>query len=343
MKITSAYLEITNRCNFNCSTCYNRSGLNKKTVEMNIENIKSAISLFCSLGATGFSVAGGEPLLHSRIEELLDLTEQYKNKSFDFVTNGSIHNERFIELYIKQKNINIQVSLDGSCEEINSRTRGKDHFSRTVDFIKKLDNPNKRLRVKMVVSKYNYNDTEAFYRKVLELKAIPEFAFLSRQGNAADSWKDMCITPFEKVSIIKLINKLNKELNTTAELPLCTSKCPLSDDFENLSVCVKSDGTITPCQQLYDDFFILGNAFNFDINKFTGKLNYFSELVRRREAADYGCGHCIIKNQCRHGCMATAYSLNSDPLACDGDCDFRKQQFIRFHIADLMKEKINQY
>jgi MoaA/NifB/PqqE/SkfB family radical SAM enzyme len=139
MKITSAYLEITNRCNFNCSTCYNRSGLNKETVEMNIENIKSAISLFCSLGATGFSVAGGEPLLHSRIEELLDLTEQYKNKSFDFVTNGSIHNERFIELYIKQKNINIQVSLDGSCEEINSRTRGKDHFSRTVDFIKKLN------------------------------------------------------------------------------------------------------------------------------------------------------------------------------------------------------------
>ena len=341
MKVVSAYFEITNRCNFNCRTCYNRSGLNKTTTEMSIDNIRAAIQLFSKLGANRFSFAGGEPFLHSKIDKLIYLIEQDKNKSFDFVTNGSIHNERFIELYNKEKNINIQVSLDGSCEEVNSKTRGKGNFTKTESFLKKLYNPNKKPRLKMVISKYNFYDIEDFYRKALELNAFPEFAFVNKQGNATDDWEDMSITSFEKVSAIKIINKLNKELDTTAVLPLCTSRCPLSEDLENLSVCVRTDGSIYPCQLLYDDFFSLGNVFDFNIEEFSTRLNYVSGLVKQREANDYGCNHCILNQKCKHGCMAFAFSLNKDPSDCDGDCDFRKQQFIRYDIADLIKEKIS--
>ena len=34
MKVKTVYVEITNQCNLNCRTCYNRSGLNRERREL---------------------------------------------------------------------------------------------------------------------------------------------------------------------------------------------------------------------------------------------------------------------------------------------------------------------
>ena len=39
MRISKAYIEITNRCNLNCTTCYNRSGLNTVTREIGVTEV----------------------------------------------------------------------------------------------------------------------------------------------------------------------------------------------------------------------------------------------------------------------------------------------------------------
>ena len=43
MKVDAAYLEITNRCNLNCATCYNRSGLNREIRELKFEDLLACI------------------------------------------------------------------------------------------------------------------------------------------------------------------------------------------------------------------------------------------------------------------------------------------------------------
>ena len=43
MTVDSLYFEITNTCNLNCSTCYNRSGLTKELRELPVENIRQTI------------------------------------------------------------------------------------------------------------------------------------------------------------------------------------------------------------------------------------------------------------------------------------------------------------
>lgn len=65
MRFKTVYTEITNRCNLNCMTCYNSSGLNRKIHEIAIEQIKQILDICSKYGAKCFLLAGGEPSLHS--------------------------------------------------------------------------------------------------------------------------------------------------------------------------------------------------------------------------------------------------------------------------------------
>ena len=98
MNVKTVYMEITNRCNLNCRTCYNRSGLNKETHEMSIDQIKGIIKLFSAYGAKRFLFSGGEPSLHSEFGEIIKLIDSNPEYSFGFVTNGSSRDEKFIDL-----------------------------------------------------------------------------------------------------------------------------------------------------------------------------------------------------------------------------------------------------
>jgi radical SAM protein with 4Fe4S-binding SPASM domain len=337
MKIYSAFIEITNVCNLNCKTCYNHSGTDAKRQEISFIQLQDAISKLIELGARQFILAGGEPTLHSQFEQILELINLFPNYLFSISTNGTVHNQKLIDIYNTVNNFDIQVSLDGSCEEVNSSTRGKDNFLRALEFIQKLEPTKKKLRVKMVISKNNLFDVESFYRKVVSLGGVPEFAFINRQGNAINNWDGMCISGEDKFDVIKLVSRLNTELEIKALLPLCTNRCPLSNESKNLSVTIKVDGTIMPCQLLYDNYFALGNIFNFNKTDFENKLNFVSNLVKTRENTDYGCNRCIIRSQCKKGCMALAFNITGNPLSCDGECDFRKLQYIKFDFKERAK------
>ena len=332
MKIDSAYIEITNACNINCKTCYNRSGTNTSRQEISFVQLQDAILKLMELGAKQFIFAGGEPTLHSQFEQILDLVKIYPDYHFCISTNGTVHNQKLIDIYNTVHNFNVQISLDGSCEEVNSITRGKGNFQRTLEFLHKLDPVKKKLRVKMVISKNNLFDVESFYRMVVSLGGVPEFAFVNKQGNAITHWDEMGISLEGKFAVIRVINKLNSELSIKALLPLCTSKCPLSGKSPNLAATIKVDGIIMPCQLLYDNHFMLGNIFYLDKTNFEDRLNYVSSLVEARETTDYGCNRCIIRSYCKKGCMALAFNMTGNSLSCDGECDFRKLQFIRLDL-----------
>ena len=67
MRISKAYIEITNRCNLNCTTCYNRSGLNTVTREIGVTELERMITTFTAYGAKRILISGGEPTLLSLI------------------------------------------------------------------------------------------------------------------------------------------------------------------------------------------------------------------------------------------------------------------------------------
>lgn len=319
MKINSFYIELTNQCNFDCGTCYNRSGASHAPVYLEFQALRSIMEL-----APTISLAGGEPLLYPYYKELIDFIGGHPDTSFVFITNGSMN--RILADYERYPNIRLQVSLDGSCEEVNARTRGANHYDATARFIQEAA-AIRPLTVKMVISGNNAEDIEPFYRKVMGWGCRPVFSFVINSGNALDRWGTLDLTPREKVRILKLLETLGAEYANTAELPYCTHHCPLMDKQEPLNLLVTSDGRIQPCQSLYNEAFTLGTIQEFSIER---TMDRIADMAAARREADYGCYRCLIRSQCHHGCGALAFNSHGDFMACDENCDFRKQQFLHF-------------
>ncbi|MBO5968541.1 MAG: radical SAM protein [Clostridia bacterium] len=337
MNIKTVYIEITNRCNLNCRTCYNRSGLNKKTQELSINQIEHIISLFSTYGAKRFLFSGGEPSLHSDFDRLLELIRTHPELSFGFVTNGTSQNPTFIQLLNHASNITLQISLDGSCEEKNQQTRGIGHFDQAVEFVKSIHNPTLRPLLKMVISQNNLTDVKDFYRLAISLRCIPEFAFIYRSGNGEENWENKKVSAQDKIKILRQIDSLNQQYQTDAYLPRCTSTCPFVKGTDQLSVCIKVDGSIQPCQSLYSTDYTLANALHFDPNKMDKNLARICSLARERTSIDFGCERCMLHAVCGRGCMAEAVHLTGDPLGNDDSCLYRKLQFLTYDLHATTK------
>ena len=111
MKIGSAYIEITNRCNLNCATCYNQSGMNSVTRELELSGIRRILDILPAYGCRSISFSGGEPLLHSKIYALMELLKAYPEQSFSFVTNGTLLTRELAEKAARIKNIHFCISV----------------------------------------------------------------------------------------------------------------------------------------------------------------------------------------------------------------------------------------
>ncbi len=332
MKIQTVYTEITNRCNLNCITCYNSSGRNRRTVEMSIQQIESILQLFSRYGANRFLFSGGEPSLHTHFNELLQLIDSYPQFSYGFVTNGTVHNEEWINFLNAHENVTVQISLDGADEETNALTRGHKNFDRAVGFVSKLCPRAQKPLLKMVVSQNNLGDVEAFYRLAVSLGCVPEFAFIYKSGNGAENWERKLLSPQQKLSVLKTVSALNKEYNLDAYLPMCTVRCPYTSGSEHMSVCIKTSGSIQPCQSLYSEDYSIGNVFCFDEQDFHERVDRIINIAKERLNCDYGCSKCLLRSGCGKGCLAEAVNNFGDPLAEDGNCLFRKLQFLDMYV-----------
>ena len=332
MIVKSAYFEITNRCNLNCKTCYNRSGLNNEKKEISLAQLKQSIELLIPLGVQRILLSGGEPTFHTEFNEILDLTDDYPELSFGIVTNGTVCNQKLIDKLNDKGNITLQISLDGSNEEQNSKTRGKGNFEKTLSFATQIHSLGQKPLLKMVISQSSFDDIENFYKLAVSIGFVPEFAFIYRSGNGADKWEDKQLTAQQKLQGLRLIDKFNKKYNISAFLPLCTTKCPYVESMDGVSLCIKTDGSIQPCQMLYNDEYSIGNIFHFDIGYTAQRVNWLSSIAKKRHETDYDCNRCLLKEGCGKGCMAMAVNLHNDPLADDGDCQFRKMQFIGYSL-----------
>ncbi len=338
MNIKTVYVEITNQCNLNCATCYNRSGLNSKRKELSLKQIEDIINLFIPYGLQRFLLSGGEPTLHSKFEEILDLVDKYPQITFGVVTNGTNPNKKLLRIINTRKNFKLQISLDGSCEEVNAKTRGAGNFSKAINFAKQVKEPAIRPLLKMVISKQNYLDVESFCSLALSLSFTPELAFIYKSGNGSDGWDNKELSSLQKLKILKLAKHINNEKGADIFLPLCTIKCPLGEGIDDRSVCIKVDGSIQPCQSLYNEKYTVGNALNFDEKIFLNNMNSISALAKQRYSLDFGCQKCMLNSICGRGCMAEAVNLHDNPLADDGNCEYRKQQFINLNLSSSINK-----
>lgn len=96
-------LFITNKCNLNCKTCFNKVNL-KNNEEMSFEYIKKIIDNNPLIQK--YDIMGGEPLLHPQINKILNYLDK-KNKKIGLYTNGLLLNK----FYTGYKNLKLNLSF----------------------------------------------------------------------------------------------------------------------------------------------------------------------------------------------------------------------------------------
>lgn len=148
-------LQITNKCNLRCRHCYinppsppfnspltkgGRRGVkggkggfsNKNFKELSIKQIQKILEEFEQMQGVRVLITGGEPLLHSRFEEVNEMLPQFSIRKVLF-TNGVLLSEK----RIKKLNVNeIQVSIDG-LENAHDSLRGKGTFKTAMKAVKR--------------------------------------------------------------------------------------------------------------------------------------------------------------------------------------------------------------
>lgn len=139
MSITFAWIEITQNCNLICRHCYEGSTRCEKKPEMTVDHFRKVIDELKTIGVDSIQLVGGEPLMHTQIEQLID----YVVGKFSYVeiyTNGTMLSERLLDIIEKNK-MTIALSMYSEEDEIHdyvTRTQGslkltKKHIQQAIN------------------------------------------------------------------------------------------------------------------------------------------------------------------------------------------------------------------
>ena len=79
-------IELTNRCNLSCGHCFDER--HAATGDLPLEILEKVLRDGKSCGIEQVSFTGGEPTIHRRFEEIIDLVSQ-AGYPFSFVSNGA--------------------------------------------------------------------------------------------------------------------------------------------------------------------------------------------------------------------------------------------------------------
>jgi len=185
----SVHIDITNRCNFNCIACWDRSplvrqqGVNNEYLQktLSYEQITGFIDDLARLGGARFIkfTGGGEPMMHPRFKDILSyLRDKDKYIEIDINTNFSLMNEELLKLMIDLHVNLLTVSLWAASPEVYIKTHPNqkaEGFEKIVANLKRITTSRKdkllRIFIHNVLMSHNHHEVEAMLKLALDVGA----------------------------------------------------------------------------------------------------------------------------------------------------------------------------
>ncbi|MBL7224703.1 MAG: radical SAM protein [Desulfobacteraceae bacterium] len=123
-------IEVTTHCNIDCSHCFARAGMSKRT-SLSVDLVKEIIDEGYNVGYRHLHITGGEPLLWEGLFEALDYAFDVGYQTVFLNTNGTVLTEDVSSRLTTYDGLSISVSLEGT-EALHDHLRGEGSYSRTV-------------------------------------------------------------------------------------------------------------------------------------------------------------------------------------------------------------------
>ena len=156
---------ITSNCNLHCAGCYSRS--NHATVDCKpVEQLTSDqwLDIFKQandLGVSFILLAGGEPMLR---RDIITAAGEMQDILFPIFTNGTFLDDKYCDLFDKNRNLIPVRSIEGEKEETDSR-RGEGIYDKLISNMDKLHERGLLFGASITVTKENIK--KAFSKEFL--------------------------------------------------------------------------------------------------------------------------------------------------------------------------------
>jgi radical SAM protein with 4Fe4S-binding SPASM domain len=279
------YIEITNRCNLNCSFCPKSK---RKTEFMTVGSFKMILDEIKPFTDYIYLHVKGEPLLHPDIDKILDASHE-KGFQVNITTNGTLIQETQNKIILKPALRQINFSLHSFDEKPSDE--GKDEYLNHIfSFAKEaLANTN------MYISFRLWN----LQKEGLNTNGNKSIFDLLEKEFGLDYALEEKLTPGRGIKI-----KENLYLNSDYEF-----KWPdIKDTYENPSgfcyglrdqVAILVDGTVVPCCLDGEGVTELGNIFSQNFGQIIAseRAKNIYEGFSNRTAVEKLCCKCQYKER----------------------------------------------
>ena len=154
---------VTDHCNLKCVHCFSNKE-NTINRELSLKDLKSIVNQLEELGIFEVRINGGEPLLHSEIERIMEFLKKKRLRKV-LLTNGTLLNEKIIKK-LKDSEIIPTISLDDAFAQGHDSFRGvKGAFAQTINALKLL----RRMKIQYGVNCCLHKKNLRRWGKIVEL------------------------------------------------------------------------------------------------------------------------------------------------------------------------------
>lgn len=113
---------ITSNCNLHCAGCYSRANKacsdEAPVSQLSAEDWKKVFVQARELGIGFILLAGGEPMLR---KDVIEVAGEFPDILFPIFTNGTMMNEKYVEIFAKYRNLIPVISVEGHRQKTDDR------------------------------------------------------------------------------------------------------------------------------------------------------------------------------------------------------------------------------
>lgn len=306
-------IEITNRCNLTCKSCYRDSA--KIHPDLRLERIKEIMNLFNE--ALFINIVGkGEPLLHPQITEIIKHISKQRME-FSLFSNLHTKSDNILKEIVKSKVDLLFISIDATTERLFTEIRQGGNLNLVLDNLNKINEFKRKYRSKNPRLVLNFVPTKQNFRQMPELvKFAKEHQFfrihiikMRRGGNNGEYYENNLLDDSDMQTEAETLLRWTRLLAEregiyfTADRDLSYFKDPnryTSGRLSRLGNCIlpwrmmsiDADGTILPgCCSISDGF---ANINKDNLKEVWNSPLYqkFRKMVLEKEL---NCDNCAIK------------------------------------------------
>lgn len=295
MKIKSATLKVTLRCNYNCKFCYQHQNY---VDELKLNDIETIICTLKREGCTNLMISGGEPLLRTDIDKIISYA--HKNGLYTkLATNGTLINKEKL-ITIRDAGLNELYISIGSLEENEKIER----LIRIISEINGFDLKPLCLGINVITSKAFIQNAAKCFEWIYKLGLQNIYLIPPKHSLDKDWFEREKISINEHLKLYKEAMMWSDKLNIICDCAFYILGQLLDGNHENevsetctcpaakSGINIASNGLVYPCSFLEIEEYCAGNFIEHDFCELMNSDGF--QRFRLSESKSIFCPQCLM-------------------------------------------------